>query len=167
MQPHPGNGPLPGGPPPAGLPGLTRGADPYPPEASGAEGPDKPPAGAEGPDTGGGQARWRPSSAEQGWGQNQRAQRPRRDQNSHTTGTTAAPQSRATGAEGPDMAGTGRFPAGAEGPDTGGRTQKARVPDDWQHTATPRDTPRSSRSHFRRSTSSSRTRWFSTRARWG
>ena len=102
-----------------------------------------PPAGAEGPDTGGGQARWRPSSAEQGWGrQNQRAQRPRRDQNSHTTGTTAAPQSRATGAEGPDMAGTGRFPAGAEGPDTGGRTQKARVPDDWQHTATPRDTPR-------------------------
>ena len=40
------------------------------------------------------------------------------------------------------MAGTGRFPAGAEGPDTGGRTQKARVPDDWQHTATPRDTPR-------------------------
>ena len=31
---------------------------------------------------------------------------------------------------------------GAEGPDTGGRTQKARVPDDWQHTATPRDTPR-------------------------
>ena len=74
--------------------------------------------------------------------QNQRAQRPRRDQNSHTTGTTAAPQSRATGAEGPDMAGTGWFPAGAEGPDTGGRTQKARVPDDWQHTATPRDTPR-------------------------
>ena len=67
---------------------------------------------------------------------------PRRDQNSHTTGTTAAPQSRATGAEHPDMAGTGRFPAGAEGPDTGGRTQKARVPDDWQHTATPRDTPR-------------------------
>ena len=102
-----------------------------------------PPAGAEGPDTGGGQARWRPSSAEQGWGrQNQRAQRPRRDQNSHTTGTTAAPQPRATGAEGPDMAGTGRFPAGAEGPDTGGRTRKARVPDDWQHTATPRDTPR-------------------------
>ena len=40
------------------------------------------------------------------------------------------------------QAGTGRFPAGAEGPDTGGRTQKARVPDDWQHTATPRDTPR-------------------------
>ena len=40
------------------------------------------------------------------------------------------------------MAGTGRFPAGAKGPDTGGRTQKARVPDDWQHTATPRDTPR-------------------------
>ena len=40
------------------------------------------------------------------------------------------------------MAGTGRFPAGAEGPDTGGRTQKARVPDDWQRTATPRDTPR-------------------------
>ena len=40
------------------------------------------------------------------------------------------------------MAGTGRFPAGAEGPDTGGRTRKARVPDDWQHTATPRDTPR-------------------------
>ena len=82
---------------------------------------------------GGGQARWRPSSAEQGWGRpNQRAQRPRRDQNSHTTGTTAAPQSRATGAEGPDMAGTERFPAGAEGPDTGGRTRKARVPDDWQ-----------------------------------
>ena len=93
------------------------------------------PSRHEGPDTGGGQARWRPSSAEQGWGrQNQRAQRPRRDQNSHTTGTTAAPQSRATGAEGPDMAGTGRF--------TGGRTQKARVPDDWQRTATPRDTPR-------------------------
>ena len=40
------------------------------------------------------------------------------------------------------MAGTERFPAGAEGPDTGGRTRKARVPDDWQHTATPRDTPR-------------------------
>ena len=29
VQPHPGNGPhLPGGPPPAGRPGLTRGADP-------------------------------------------------------------------------------------------------------------------------------------------
>ena len=139
---------------PGGSGGALRGG---PPRTS--RGPDKaqsekgrkrpkqaqkpPPAGAEGPDTGGGQARWRPSSAEQGWGrQNQRAQRPRRDQNSHTTGTTAAPQSRATGAEGPDMAGTGRFPAGAEGPDTGGRTQKARVPDDWQHTATPRDTPR-------------------------
>ena len=51
------------------------------------------PAGAEGPDTGGGQARGRPSSAEQGWGRpNQRAQRPRRDQNSHTTGTMEAPQ---------------------------------------------------------------------------
>ena len=55
---------------------------------------------------------------------------------------TAAPQSRATGAEGPDMAGTGRFPAGAKGPDTGVRTQQARVPDNWQHTATPRNTPR-------------------------
>ena len=97
----------------------------------------------QGPDTGGGQARWRPSSAEQGWGrQNQRAQRPRWDQNSHTAGTTAAPQSRATGAEGPEMAGTGRFPAGAKGPDTGGRAQQARVPDNWQHTATPRNTPR-------------------------
>ena len=51
-------------------------------------------------------------------------------------------QSRATGAEGPDMAGTGRFPAGAKGPDTGGRAQQARVPDNWQHTATPRNTPR-------------------------
>ena len=74
-----------------------------------------------------------------GWGrQNQRAQRPRWDQNSHTAGTTAAPQSRATGAEGPEMAGTGRFPAGAKGPDTGGRAQQ----DNWQHTATPRNTPR-------------------------
>ena len=83
------------------------------------------------------------SSADQGWGrQNQRAQRPRWDQNSHTVGTRAAPQSRATGAEGPDMAGTGRFPAGAKGPDTGGRAQQARVPDNWQHTATPRNTPR-------------------------
>ena len=74
--------------------------------------------------------------------QNQRAQRPRWDQNSHTAGTTAAPQSRDTGAEGPEMAGTGRFPAGAKGPDTGGRAQQARVPDNWQHTATPRNTPR-------------------------
>ena len=40
------------------------------------------------------------------------------------------------------MAGTGRFPAGAKGPDTGGRAQQARVPDNWQHTATPRNTPR-------------------------
>ena len=40
------------------------------------------------------------------------------------------------------MAGTGRFPAGAKGPDTGVRTQQARVPDNWQHTATPRNTPR-------------------------
>ena len=158
VQPHPGNGPhLPGRPPPAGLPGLTRGSDPDPPEASGAEGPDRarrgrkrpkqahepPPAGAEGPDTGGGQARWRPPSAEQGWGrQDQRAQHPSWGQNNRTSGTTATPQPRATGAEGPDMAGTGRFPAGAKGPDTGGRAQQARVPDNWQHTATPRNTPR-------------------------
>ena len=40
------------------------------------------------------------------------------------------------------MAGTGRFPAGAKGPDTAGRAQQARVPDNWQHTATPRNTPR-------------------------
>ena len=40
------------------------------------------------------------------------------------------------------MAGTGRFPVGAKGPDTGGRAQQARVPDNWQHTATPRNTPR-------------------------
>ena len=33
-------------------------------------------------------------------------------------------------------------PAGAKGPDTGGRAQQARVPDNWQHTATPRNTPR-------------------------
>ena len=149
MQPHPGDGPH----LPQDCPGCLGALTPTPREAPGAEGPDKargargrprpPPAGAEGPDTGGGQARWRPSSADQGWGrQNQRAQRPRWDQNSHTVGTRAAPQSRATGAEGPDMAGTGRFPAGAKGPDTGGRAQQARVPDNWQHTATPRNTPR-------------------------
>ena len=104
---------------------------------------EPPPAGAEGPDTGGGQARWRPPSAEQGWGrQDQRAQHPSWGQNNRTSGTTATPQPRATGAEGPDMAGTGRFPAGAKGPDTGGRAQQARVPDNWQHTATPRNTPR-------------------------
>ena len=83
------------------------------------------------------------SSAEQGWGrQDQRAQHPSWGQNNRTAGTTATPQPRATGAEGPDMAGTGRFPAGAKGPDTGGRAQQARVLDNWQHTATPRNTPR-------------------------
>ena len=40
------------------------------------------------------------------------------------------------------MVGTGRFPAGPKSPDTGIRTQQARVPDNWQHTATPRNTPR-------------------------
>ena len=49
------------------------------------------------------------------------------------------------------MAGTKRFPAGAEGPDTGGRTRKARVLDDWQHTATPRDTPKRQPIHILRS----------------
>ena len=117
---------------------------------------------------GGGQARWRPSSADQGWGrQNQRAQRPRWDQNSHTAGTRAAPQSRATGAEGPDMAGTGRFPAGAKGPDTGGAPSRPECRITGNTPQRQGTRPGGSRFHFLRPTSSSRTRWFSTRARLG